>query len=131
MKFSPSSLATERNRVRGLGAAKAGTQHFWHQRVSAMALLPLTVVFVIVLIALAGRDYAGAMALIGNPFVAILMLCFVLAGVYHMRLGMQVVIEDYVHGEGAKLFLLMLNTFFAALMGLSSVFALLKISFGM
>lgn len=131
MKLSSSSLATDRARIKGLGAAKSGTKHFWHQRVSAVALVPLTLVFIVTLISLAGASYDSAVATLRNPFIAILMLCFVLAGAYHMRLGMQVIIEDYIHQEGTKLFLLMLNTFFAALMGLASVFALLKISFGM
>ncbi|MCA0424688.1 MAG: succinate dehydrogenase, hydrophobic membrane anchor protein [Proteobacteria bacterium] len=131
MQFDPRSLATQLSRVKGLGSAKSGTKHFWHQRVSAVALVPLTILFVILLISLAGADYATAVKTLKNPFVAILMLCFVLAGVYHMRLGMQVIIEDYIHTEGTKLFVLMLNTFFAALMGLSAVYALLKISLGM
>ena len=130
MKISASSLATDRARIKGLGAAKSGTKHFWHQRVSAVALIPLTLIFVVTLISLAGASHANALAILRNPFVTILMLCFVLAGVYHMRLGMQVIIEDYLHNEGQKLFLLMLNTFFSALMGLAAVFALLKISFG-
>ena len=131
MKLSSSSLATDRARIKGLGAAKSGTKHFWHQRVSGVALVPLTLIFIVTLLSLAGASYESAIATLRNPFVAILMLCFVLAGTYHMRLGMQVIIEDYFHQEGTKLFLLMLNTFFAALMGLASVFALLKISFGM
>ena len=131
MQFQPHSLATQRARIKGLGAAKSGNQHFWHQRVSGVALIPLTLLFIGVLICLGGADHAKAVSILKNPFVSILMLCFVLAGVYHMRLGMQVIIEDYVHNEGPKVFLVMLNTFFAALIGLSSVFALLKISLGM
>ena len=131
MQFQPHSLATQRSRIKGLGAAKSGTGHFWHQRVSAVALIPLTIFFIGTLICLAGADHAKAVAILKNPFVGILIICFILAGVYHMRLGMQVIIEDYVHVEGAKVFLVMLNTFFAALIGLSSVFALLKISLGL
>ena len=130
MQFSKTSLATQRARVTGLGAAKAGTEHFWHQRLSAVALIPLAITFVVVVIKLVGADYKAATSLLGNAFVGILMLLFVLAGVFHMRLGMQTIIEDYVHAEGTKLVCLMLNTFFSVLVGLSCVYALLKISFG-
>lgn len=131
MKISPSSLTTPRARVKGLGSAKSGTRHFWHQRVSGAALVILTFAFVCTVMGLAGADHAKAVATLKSPFTGIMMLAFVLAGVYHMRLGMQVIIEDYVHGEGAKLVLLMLNTFFTALIGLASVYALLKISIGL
>lgn len=131
MQFQSHSLATQRSRVKGFGSARSGTKHFWHQRVSGVALIPLTMLFVFTVASLAGADHAHAVATLKNPFVGIVMLSFVLAGVYHMRLGMQVIIEDYVHGEGAKVFCLMLNTFFAALMGLAALYALLKISVGM
>lgn len=131
MKISSSSMATQRSRVKGLGSALSGTGHFWLQRMTGVALVPLTLVFVITLIRLAGADHAQAVAVLKHPFVGILMLAFVLAGVAHMRLGMQVIIEDYIHAEGPKLFCLMLNTFFAALIGLASVYALLRLSFGM
>mgnify|MGYP001312338724 CR=1 FL=1 len=131
MKISSSSLATPRARVKGLGSAKSGTHHFWHQRVSGAALLLLLVFFAVTVMRLAGADHAQAVAVLKGPFTGLVMLAFVLAGIYHMRLGMQVIIEDYVHGEGAKLVCLMLNTFFAALIGLASVTALLKISIGL
>lgn len=123
-------MRTPLGRVRGLGAAKSGTGHFWLQRLTAVSNLPLAVVFVGVVAALSGSSHAGAVALLGNPLVAILMLLFVLSATIHMRIGMQVVIEDYVHGELAKLAALMANTFFAIVIGLSAAFALLKISFG-
>ena len=131
MKISPSSLTTPRARVKGLGSAKSGTSHFWHQRVSGAALVILTFAFVCTVMSLAGADHAKAVATLKSPFTGIMMLAFVLAGVYHMRLGMQVIIEDYVPSEGTKLVCLMLNTFFAALIGLASVYALLKISIGL
>ncbi|HRK25032.1 MAG TPA: succinate dehydrogenase, hydrophobic membrane anchor protein [Beijerinckiaceae bacterium] len=131
MKNSSSSMATPRSRVKGLGAAKTGTGHFWAQRITGVALIPLVLIFIITVIRLAGADHAGAVAILKGPLTAILMLAFVLTGVYHMRVGMQVIIEDYVHGEGVKLVCLMLNTFFAALVGLASVYALLRISFGL
>lgn len=127
-KFS--AMRTPTSRVRGLGSAKSGTEHFWLTRVTAVANVPLTIAFVVILFMLSGRDYAGAIALVGSPVVAILIIAFVLSACIHMRLGMQVIIEDYVHHEGAKLLMLMGNTFFAVLVGLASVYSVLKIGFG-
>lgn len=123
-------MRTPLGQVRGLGAAKSGTEHFWLQRLTAVANLPLTLIFVGVVISLAGSSHAGATATLGNPWIAILMLLFVLAGVVHMRIGMQVIIEDYVHHDLAKIACLMANTFFSIVIGLAAAFALLKISFG-
>ncbi|WP_155905457.1 succinate dehydrogenase, hydrophobic membrane anchor protein [Methylopila sp. M107] len=123
-------MRTPLAQVRGLGAAKSGTEHFWVQRLTAVANLPLALIFVGVVIALSGSSHAGATALLGNPWIAILMLLFVLAATIHMKIGMQVIIEDYVHGELVKLACLMANTFFAIVVGLAATFALLKISFG-
>jgi succinate dehydrogenase / fumarate reductase membrane anchor subunit len=123
-------MRTPLGQVRGLGSAKSGTEHFWLQRLTAVANLPLTLVFVAVVVALAGSSHAGATATLGNPWIAILMLLFVLSATVHMRIGMQVIIEDYVHDDLLKLLALMANTFFAIVIGLSAAFALLKISFG-
>lgn len=128
--MSQSSMRTPLGRVRGLGSAKSGTGHFWLQRVTAVSNLILTVIFIGIVIALSGRPYPAAMALLGNPLVAILMLLFILSACVHMRLGMQVVIEDYVHEEGPKILFVMLNTFFAIAVGAASVYAVLKLSFG-
>ncbi|MGL4975818.1 MAG: succinate dehydrogenase, hydrophobic membrane anchor protein [Bosea sp. (in: a-proteobacteria)] len=128
--MSPSSMRTPLGRVRGLGSAKSGTEHFWLQRVTAVANIILSVVFIGTVIALVGKPYAAAMGILSHPLVAILMLLFVLSGVIHMRLGMQVVIEDYIHGEGAKLAAVMANTFFAIAVGAACTFAILKIAFG-
>jgi succinate dehydrogenase / fumarate reductase membrane anchor subunit len=121
---------TPLRRVRGLGSARAGTHHFWATRFTAVALVPLTVAFVVIVIALLGRNHAAAVQILGSPLVAILMLLFVLAGAYHMWLGMQEIIVDYVHGELSKLVLLMANTSFAVVLGFACAFATLKLSFG-
>jgi succinate dehydrogenase / fumarate reductase membrane anchor subunit len=123
-------MRTPLGRVRGLGSAKSGTGHFWLQRVTAVANVVLTLVFLGVVISLAGKPYPAAVAVLSHPLVAILMLLFTVSGVVHMRLGMQVIIEDYVHGEGLKIAAVMANTFFAIAIGAACVFALLKLSFG-
>lgn len=128
--LSNSSMRTPLGRVRGLGSAKSGTGHFWLQRVTGVANVILTLAFLCVVISLIGKPYGGAIAMLAKPHVAIPMLLFVVSGAVHMRLGMQVVIEDYVHHEGLKLVAVMANTFFAIAVGAACAFALLKISFG-
>lgn len=123
-------MRTPLKKVRGLGSAKEGTDHFWRQRLTALANIPLTLFFVGLLIALNGGDYAAVRASLANPFVALVLALFMFSGLYHMRLGMQVVIEDYVHNEGIKVVTLMLNTFFTFAVGIASIFALLKLAFG-
>lgn len=127
---SNSSMRTPLSRVRGLGSAKSGTGHFWLQRVTAVANVVLTLIFLCVVIRLFGKPYPAALAILSHPLVAILMLLFIVSGTVHMRIGMQVVIEDYVHGEGAKIAAVMANTFFAIAVGAACVFAVLKLSFG-
>ncbi len=123
-------MRTPLARVRGLGSAKNGTSHFWHQRLTSVANIPLTIFFVVLIIALNGASYGEVRAALANPFVSLLTIAALLSVSWHMKLGMQVVIEDYVHGEGAKLVLLMLNSFFTGAVALISVFALLKLAFG-
>ena len=122
-------MSTPLARVRGLGAARSGTQHFWRQRLTAVANVPLTIAFVLIVVALLGRNHAAVVQILGSPLVAVIMLLFIMSVTTHMRIGMQVIIEDYVHDEGLKLILLMANTFFAIAVGLASAFAILMLSF--
>ena len=117
-------------RVRGLGSAKEGAGHFWRQRLTAVANIFLVAFLVWLLVTLAGEDHATVENALAQPHVAIPLLLLVLSGLVHMRLGMQTIIEDYVHAEGRKVAALLLNTFFAILVGTTSVFAVLKLSFG-
>lgn len=121
---------TPLRQVRGLGAARSGTSHFWQQRVTSVALLSLTLIFVIIVVMLLGRNHAAVVQILGSPLVAILMLLFIFTAAYHMWLGMQEIIVDYVHDDRLKLFTLMANTFFCSAVGLACVFAILKLSFG-
>ena len=123
-------MRTPLNKVRGLGSAKEGADHFWKQRITGLANIPLTLFLVVTIIALAGKDHCSFTAWLGSPLVAIAMMALILSGAIHMRLGMQVIIEDYVHGEGAKIVFLMANTFFSILVGLASMFAIIKLGLG-
>lgn len=124
------SIRTPAKGVRGLGSAKSGTGHFWHQRLTAVALVPLVLAFVAIVICAIGKDYEAARAIIGHPLSAIIMLLFIITGAIHMRIGMQVIIEDYVHHEGLKVAVVILNTLFSIAVMVAAVFAVLKISFG-
>jgi succinate dehydrogenase / fumarate reductase membrane anchor subunit len=124
------SIRTPIGRVRGLGSAKSGTEHFWHQRLTAIANLFLVTAFVVILVSLVGRSHATVTQVLGSPFVTIVMLLMVGSVTYHMKLGMQVVIEDYVHDETWKFAAIIANTFFAVAVAAACGYALLKISFG-
>jgi succinate dehydrogenase / fumarate reductase membrane anchor subunit len=128
-EHAPNSLRTPLGRVRYLGSAHHGTRVFWHQRLTAVANVPLTIAVIVIIMGLLGRNHAAVVQILGSSFVAITMLLFIVTSVYHMWIGMQVIIEDYVHDETAKLVLLMANTFFAVAVGLASAFAILMLSF--
>ena len=130
MSGSP-HIRTPLGRVRGFGTAKSGTAHFWHQRVTAIANIPLTIATVIILITLLGRNQAAVAQILGSPAIAIIMLLFLTSITIHMRIGMAVIIEDYVHDESAKLALLIANTFFTIVVGLAAAYGILKLSFGL
>lgn len=124
------SIRTPAKGVRGLGSARSGTEHFWLQRLTAVALVPLTFAFIAIVICASTRDYEAAKALVAHPLTAILLLLFVVTGAVHGRLGAQVVIEDYVHHEGVKVAAIIANTLFTVAVAVAAVFAVLKISFG-
>lgn len=124
------NMRTPLKNVHSLGSAKEGADHFWKQRVSAVANVFLGIWLVWLVASLAGSDHASFKQALGHPFVAIGLLLLVLSGTFHMRLGMQTIIEDYISSEGRKIVLLMLNTFFAIAVGLATTFAILKLSFG-
>jgi succinate dehydrogenase / fumarate reductase membrane anchor subunit len=130
-KHTPQSIRTPLGRVRHLGSAHKGTSHFWHQRLTSVANVPLTIAAIVIVLGLLGRNHAAVVQILGSTLVAITMLLFIITSVYHMWLGMQVIIEDYVHDEIAKFGVLMANTFFPFVVGLAAVFAILKLSFGL
>jgi succinate dehydrogenase / fumarate reductase membrane anchor subunit len=124
------SMRTPMRRVRGLGAAHTGTHHFWHQRVTSVAGIPLTIGLLLIITSLLGRSHAAVVQILSSPIVAIVLLLFIINTAYHMWIGMQEIILDYVHDEKWKLLSLMANTFFVFTVSLASVYAILKLSFG-
>jgi succinate dehydrogenase / fumarate reductase membrane anchor subunit len=124
------AFRTELGRVRGLGSAKEGVHHWWMQRVSAIALVPLTLWFVIALVAQTGADYATTRAWLGSPVSFGMMVLLIGATFYHAQLGLQVVIEDYIHHEGWKIALILLIKMTSLVLAFAAVVALLVIAFG-
>ena len=127
---SVKSVRTPLARVRGLGASHSGTSDFWRQRLTAVAMILLIVPVIVVVMMLLGRNQAGAAQILGSPLIAIVLLLFILASCWHMKIGMQVVIEDYIHDEKLKLISIMANNFFSVAVALTSVYAILKLSSG-
>jgi succinate dehydrogenase / fumarate reductase membrane anchor subunit len=125
-----SDFRTPLARARGLGSAREGVHHWWAQRLTAIALIPLVVWFAISLVMMSGADYGAVRAWIGSPVVMVLLILTIAIGLHHGQLGLQVVIEDYVHGDGSKLALIVAVRFIAVLFGLAAVVAVLRIGFG-
>lgn len=123
-------MATPLKRVRGLGAAHGGTETFWRQRMTAIANIPLVLFLIYAIVSHIGADYGTVRAYFAQIPVALLMLALVISAAIHMRIGLKEIIEDYVHGEGAKVAAILLATFFAAGVGLTAILAILKIAFG-
>ena len=123
------SFRTPLGRVRGLGSAKDGTGHWWMQRLTALALVPITVWFVISVIGMAGASYAEFSAWLANPLVAGLFLILIAATFYHAVLGLQVVVEDYLHNEGVKIATLLVIKAAAVLLGLTAALSVLTLLF--
>jgi succinate dehydrogenase / fumarate reductase membrane anchor subunit len=121
---------TPLKKVRHLGSAKEGADHFILQRLTGLANAVLAVFLVWLVATVAGAGHADVQRLLQNPFVALGLLLLVISGTIHMRLGMRTIVEDYVHAEGMKIGLLALNTFFAILIGAACVYSILKLSFG-
>ncbi len=123
------SLRSPLGRVLGHGAAKEGVHHWWVQRLTSVALIPLTVWFLISLLALPSYDYATVHAWVSQTWTALLLVIFIATVTWHSKLGVQVVLEDYVHG-GTKTISLVLSTFAHTLVAAAAIFAVLKVAFG-
>jgi succinate dehydrogenase / fumarate reductase, membrane anchor subunit len=125
-----SSMRTPLGRVRYMGAAHSGTSDFFRQRMTAVAMILLFVPVVVIIVGISGRNQVAAAQILGSPLVAILMALFIIASVWHMKIGMQVVIEDYVTNEKLKLAAIIANHFFTFTVGLASIYAIVKLSSG-
>lgn len=121
-------MKTPLGRVRGLGSAGSGTEHFWMQRVTAIALVPLSIWLVVSLIGLTGASHATVTTWIGSPVVTAGLILFIVTATYHLKLGIETVVEDYVPVPWQKVAALMVNLFACSLIGLAAILAVLKVS---
>jgi succinate dehydrogenase / fumarate reductase membrane anchor subunit len=126
----PSSMRTPLARVRNLGSSHSGTRDFWRQRLTAIAMTLLIVPVLVIVLMLFRSNQAGAAQILGQIPVAIILLLFIVASTWHMKIGMQVIVEDYVHGEKTKLACVISNNFFCIAVALASIYAILKLSSG-
>ncbi len=124
------SVFSPLQRVRGLGSAKSGTEEWWTQRVTSVALVPLSIFIVILMVSLIGADHETVVGRVGHPIVATFLILTLAAVAWHMQIGMRVIIEDYIHGHGMKVALLIANAFFAIAIAVLGTVAILSISFG-
>jgi succinate dehydrogenase / fumarate reductase, membrane anchor subunit len=124
------SIRTPRARVRGLGVAHHGVGHWWLQRVTAATNIVLMLSFVVIIANMAGRSYVDAIHVLANPFVSIILILAILSVTLHMRVGMQVIIEDYVHAQATKLAAVFANNIYAVLVAVACLYAVLRIGFG-
>jgi succinate dehydrogenase / fumarate reductase membrane anchor subunit len=124
------SMRTPLGRVRNLGASHSGTSDFWRQRLTAVAMTLLIIPVIVIVLMLIGSNQAGAKLILGWLPVAIILILFIIASTWHMKIGMQVVIEDYVHGEKLKLAAIVANNFFSFAVALASIYAIFKLSSG-
>ncbi|MBC8036787.1 MAG: succinate dehydrogenase, hydrophobic membrane anchor protein [Rhizobiales bacterium] len=123
------TMRTPLGKVRGLGSAKSGAEHWLLERVVALANLPLNLFLVIFILMHLGAGRADIIESVRNPLIAGLLAMSVIAILWHMKLGMRAIIEDYVHGEATKLTLLVLNSAYTAILGVAAIYAILKMSF--
>jgi succinate dehydrogenase / fumarate reductase, membrane anchor subunit len=124
------SLTTPLRQVLGLGSAKSGVHHWWLQRLTSLALVPLSIWFAVSLLSLRGLDYATLSAWMSQSLTALLLILLVLTATWHSRLGVQVVVEDYVHSAGTRTLTLVLSSFIHVFIAAAGVFAILKVAFG-
>ena len=126
----PVTMGSRLGRVRGLGSAKEGVAHWWAQRLTAIALIPLVFWFAASLAALAGANHGAVVAWLRGPIASVAMIALLAAGFHHLQLGMQVVIDDYVHSETAKITLIIMIKLGAALAAMTGIFSVFRIAFG-
>jgi succinate dehydrogenase / fumarate reductase membrane anchor subunit len=124
------SMRTPLARVKGLGASGHGAEHWWVHRMTAVSNIPLIIAFTIIVANMAGRSYEEAVAIVSHPLVAILLVLAVISVTNHMRMGMQIIIEDYVHDKGWKITALIANTFYAVVIAVACLYGLLKVGLG-